>query len=530
MPFSTSKEPFSSVQLAKRDLAFIQADKQLMELIPFRDTLDGLRKKITARQKFPFFRKELTQALQKQYATLPDAHLTLPNIELLKLNQTFSVTTAHQPSLFTGPLYFIYKAASCIHLTEQLKEAFPSLHFVPIFILGAEDHDFEEINHLHLYNKTITWNKPIGGPTGQMTTEGLQPLIQQLAQMLPETKHRKKIIADLTASFNPEKKFAEATQEFVHRIFGKYGLVVLQMNAAELKQLAIPIFRKELLEQPSFQLVNQSIEQLKNIGFKPQAKPRALNLFYMTKNLRKRIVFENDLYRVLDTNISWTKTEILQKLDQSPESFSPNVITRPLYQELILPNIAYVGGGGELAYWQERHTQFQAFGISYPVLIRRNSALYVSPYILKQLQKIKLSTSDLFKDAKELTLQLDADKIDLSVEMEMNQLAALYDSLAQKAGLMDATLRTSILAEKAKQEKAIKKIESKLNKAYKQKNLNTILKIEKLQAKLFPNGGLQERYDNFLPIYADFGSEFIDFLVENLDPLRKEFLVIKPNN
>ena len=527
MTFSKSQVPYSSVPLAKRDLAFIQGNHQLMALIPFRDTLDGLHKKITDRQQFPFFRKELHCALHEQYATLPDADLSIQNIDLLQLNNTFTVTTAHQPSLFTGPLYFIYKAASCIHLANQLKDAFPSYHFIPTFVLGAEDHDFEEINHLHLYNKVIRWDKESGGSTGMMSTEGLQELIQQLALILPDTIHRQKIIADLTASFSPNKNFAEATQAFIHRIFGKYGLVVLQMNAPELKKLAIPIFRKEILQQPSFELVNQRIAQLKSIGFKPQAKPRELNLFYMTPNLRKRIVFENKLYRVLDTDISWTQAEILQELEQSPASFSPNVITRPLYQELILPNIAYVGGGGELAYWQERHTQFQAFGISYPVLIRRNSALFVTSYIQKQLAKIPLSPKDLFLDAKALMLQLDTNNIDLAVKDELTQLETLYNSLAQKANAIDVTLGTSILAEKAKQEKTIKKIEAKLNKAYKQKNQNAILKIEKLKSKLFPNGGLQERYDNFLPIYADYGQEFIDFLVNNLNPLDKRFLVIE---
>ncbi len=526
MSFSISKAPYSTVQLAKRDLAFIQADNQLMTFIPFQDTLDGLRKKITHRQQFPFFRKELCQALIKQYTPLPDAKRSLQNIDLLQLNNTFTVTTAHQPSLFTGPLYFIYKAASCIHLAHQLQTEFPTFNFVPIFVLGAEDHDFAEINHLHLYNKTIEWNKEAGGPTGLMSTDGLQPIIQELSNILPDTEHAKKIIGDLSSSYSADKNFAEATQEFVHRLFGKYGLVVLQMNAPELKQLAIPIFRKEIIDQPSFALINQTITQLKSIGFKPQAKPRELNLFYMTKDLRKRIVFKNGLYQVLDTKITWTQAEILQELDQSPESFSPNVVTRPLYQELVLPNIAYVGGGGELAYWQERHTQFQAFGLSYPVLIRRNSALFVSPYIQKQLNKIKLSASDLFKSSKDLALQIDTDNVELTVEKELDLLSHLYDSLAQKADSIDATLRPSILAEKAKQEKAIKKIASKLNKAYKEKNKNTISKIEKLQGKLFPNGGLQERYDNFLPIYADYGQDFIDFLVQTLNPLDKEFAII----
>ncbi len=528
MNFSISKVPYSTVPLAKRDQAFIHSDSALSPFIPFPDSSEGLRQKIDERRQFPFFRKELVLELQKQYAPLPHADACQKNLNRLLHNHTFTVTTAHQPSLFTGPLYFIYKAASCIHLAQSLRRQLPDYHFVPVFVLGAEDHDFEEINHLHLYNKTISWDIPHGGPTGALSTKGIQELIEQIAEILPNTIHTTKLIEDLKISYRSENNFAQATQEFIHRLFSPYGLIVLQMNSPALKKLAIPIFRKEIIDRPSFQLVKQQIDQLKAAGFKAQANPRELNLFYMTDDMRKRIIFDNGRFQVLDTPISWTPEKIIQRLHHSPESFSPNVITRPLYQELILPNIAYVGGGGELAYWQERHTQFKEFGISFPVLIRRNSALWVSTYLQNQLSKLHLSPTDLFRKPNDLLLLLGNQSPDLSVHDELLQLDKLYQSLAQKADLVDSGMRQRLLAQKAKQVKAIRQVEAQLHKAYKQKNQYQVNKLEKIQAKLFPNGSLQERHDNFLPIFAEYGPAFIEFLVQNLSPLDKQFLIIAP--
>lgn len=526
MTFSSLTIPFDTISLAKRDRAYIQSNPSLLSMLPFDDSLDGLRKKINNRKLFPFFRKELVEAIQIQHASLPHAPKTKNNIQLLENNNTFTVTTAHQPSLFSGPLYFIYKAASCIHLANLLQQEFPEFSFIPLFVLGAEDHDFEEINHLHLYNKVIQWNRPATGPTGMMDTNGLLKLIDDVQQILPKTENAQQIIQLLKESFKPNQSYGQATLGFVHRLFSKYGLVTLQMTDPKLKRLAIPIFRKEILEQTSFPLINKAIAQLKEMGFRPQAKPRALNLFYMTKNMRKRIVKDGHSYRVVDTNIQWSQTEILALLERSPERFSPNVILRPIYQELILPNIAYIGGGGELAYWQERYTQFQAFEISYPVLIRRNSVLWISPYTQKQLNKLKLTPVDLFQDTTTLLMQLDHSS-DLSVKKQLDHLTKIFDELSQKANDIDPALLPQILAEKKKQLKGINQIAAKFTKAYKQKNQIKIQKIDKLKAAIFPKGALQERHDNLLPIYADFGQVFIDYLVKHLNPLHKQFVIIQ---
>lgn len=86
----------------------------------------------------------------------------------------------------------------------------------------------------------------------------------------------------------------------------------------------------------------------------------------------------------MNTNIHWNEKEILEQLNKFPENFSPNVVTRPLYQSLILPDVAFVGGGGEIAYWIERKEQFNYFNVFYPCLIRRNSVLLVPKMLVKQ--------------------------------------------------------------------------------------------------------------------------------------------------
>ena len=95
--------------------------------------------------------------------------------------------------------------------------------------------------------------------------------------------------------------------------------------------------------------------------------PREINLFYLKDNQRERIVFEDNLYKVLNTEINWTKEDILNEVEKHPERFSPNVIMRPLYQEVILPNLCYIGGGGELAYWFQLKEFFRESRIPFPI-------------------------------------------------------------------------------------------------------------------------------------------------------------------
>jgi bacillithiol biosynthesis cysteine-adding enzyme BshC len=535
--------PFSAFpKLSKFDQAYSDRPHVFENFYKYPAHIDAFAQIMADKQQDKPDRVTLVSVLRKQYAAFATQNTeggVFQKIDSLLAENTFTVTTAHQPSLLTGPLYFVYKIFSTIRLAESLKEAYPQQNFVPVFVIGGEDHDFEEVNHAFVFGKKLVWNRsdtahrtPFGregGAVGMMQTNSLRAVLDELKPILGASENAQTIFELIEKAYTEHPIYHDATQALLHSLFGRYGLVVLNMNDADLKRLFIPIMAKEIKEQASKQLVGETQAALEQMGFKPQAYAREINLFYLRENLRERIVEENGQYRVLNTDYAWNSlSAILKEVEETPQYFSPNVVLRPLYQELILPNLAYIGGGGELAYWLERKTQFAYFGLNFPMLIRRNSVLWLDKSSQDKLTKLGVQLIDLVHDTEVLVKKYIAQQAEdpLSMEAEKNALSAVLDAVVAKAKAIDPTLEKTVLAEKAKQIQSLEAIEGRILKAEKQKHETSLNQVKALQQKLFPNGGLQERTDNFLPLYVKHGVAFFDTLYAHLNPLEKGMFVI----
>jgi bacillithiol synthase len=528
--------PFSALpMLAKTDRIYAEQNPILKNFYKYDVDLQSFAQVIADKSKEPIDRETLVSTLTRQYFHLDTVdggkEGILEKIALLADKKTFTVTTAHQPSLLMGPLYFVYKIFSTIHLAEKLKATYPENNFIPIFVIGGEDHDFEEVNNISLFGKKIVWQHGEGekGAVGMMNTASLKAVLDELKPILGDSESAQSIFKKIEKAYTTHAVYQDATQDLLNQLFGKYGLVVLNMNDAELKRLFIPIMKRELTEQLSKELVEKTQSELELIGFKSQAFAREINLFYLRENLRERIVEEGGIYRVLNTEISWnSQADILKELEDTPQYFSPNVVLRPLFQETILPNLAYIGGGGELAYWLERKTQFEAFGVNFPMLIRRNSVMFLDKGTQERLQKLDVQLTDLTDNTDVLVKKyVEKQATDpLSMAAEKTALSNLFDVVLKKAVAVDATLEKAVLAEKTKQLQSLDALESRTLKAEKQKHETALNQIKTVQQKLFPNGGLQERTDNILPIYLKFGDPFFDVLKANLNPLEQGIIVI----
>ncbi|MEY4935720.1 MAG: hypothetical protein RIS64_2079 [Bacteroidota bacterium] len=522
--------PFSDLQmLAKTDKAYAEQALDLRPFFKYPVDIQQFIQIINDKSKEVINRSVLVESLRKQYQKLQNPTLGSENIEKLLQNNTFTVTTAHQPSLLTGPLYFVYKIFSAIRLSEILKEKHPNFHFVPVFVIGGEDHDFEEVNFAKIFNKKLVWEAGEKGSVGMMQTKALKSVLAELKEILGNNEHAQTIFKIIENAYTQFDVYQDATQNLLNDLFGKYGLIVLNMNDVDLKRLFIPIMRRELVEQRSKYLVEAAQTQLEKAGFKAQAFARPINLFYLRDQLRARIVEINGVYSALNTDFTWTKDEILAELEANPQHFSPNVILRPLYQETVLPNLAYIGGGGELAYWLERKSQFKYFGLNFPMLIRRNSVLWLDKLGQERLDKLNIQLTDLTGDIdvfiKKYVTNSTYDLINLQTEKE--QFNQIFAAIAEKAKLIDPTLEKTVLAEQTKQLQVLVNIEAKLLKSEKQKQETTIQQIRTLAQKYFPNGGLQERTDNFLPFYVKHGTDFFEVLREKLNPLEQGMIVIQ---
>ena len=463
-------------------------------------------------------RKYLVDVIRSQYGELSGDISS--QLDLLLESNTFTVTTGHQLNLLTGPLYFIYKIVHAIKLAQELKESYPMYNFVPIYWMASEDHDFEEINHFNLFGKKIEWYTAQQGPVGLFDLDNWSSWQDELRTLFPNN------LPQLDELFSVYKgaNLADATRNLVHHLFGQYGLVILDATHPELKKLFRKTMAKEIMTNFSEKLVKETSSKLITAGIKPQVNPRPINLFFIEKGKRERLVLEEGRISI-PTLGSFSPLELIDLIDSRPELFSPNVVLRPLYQETILPNIVFVGGGGELAYWLQLKGVFEEIGQPFPLLNLRNSFQLIEKSHRDKLAKLSLSFEQLSDELeaiqKRYVLEHTANEIDFS---DINlMLDEIESNLKQKATLIDQTLGPMIGSEMSRIGKVLESIKGRLVKAEKQKFAQELGQIENLKHKLFPNNGLQERELNFLPFYLQFGDEFIRTLIDLSEPFNGDF-------
>lgn len=474
------------------------------------------------------YRKTLVDIIMKHYGDLSLSAATLTNVDLLRHDNTFTITTGHQLNLFTGPLYFLYKIISTINLTKQLKEEYPEYNFVPIYWMASEDHDFEEINYFNFKGKKVQWNSNQTGAVGHFETKGLDEVFDVISAEFGPGKNAEQLKEWFKEAYLNHTNLADATRYLANALFGKQGLVILDADDRDLKRLFIPQMKKELLEQTAFETVSETNKTLEDLGLTIQVNPREINLFYIHEGLRERIVEVDGTYSVLETDITWSKDELLKHLEEYPERFSPNVIMRPLYQEVILPNLCYIGGGGEMIYWLQLKSNFEAQGVTFPMLLLRNSALVKTTKQAEKLKKLNISDKDLFLERSSFINKKvrKISNIDIDFSEQIKHLEQQFKDLHQLAEQTDKSFLGAVNAQEVKQIKGLKHLEKRLLKAQKRKLKDQIERCTDLQEQLFPNQSLQERNANFSELYLEYGEDLIPKLMESLEPLKGEFVII----
>lgn len=474
-------------------------------------------------------RDTLVSSLTEQYKILKSSKATLNNIESLKRENTFTVVTGHQLNLFTGPLYFLYKIISTINLTKQLKKEHPKSDFVPVYWMATEDHDFDEINYFNFKGKKIRWNREAGGAVGELNTNGLDEVFKLLELEYGGSTNADELKDLFKKAYIEYDNLADATFYLANELFGEYGLVIIDANKKELKKLFVPILEDELLNKTSFKEVSKTVEKLSKENYSIQVNPREINLFYLSEGLRERIIETEGEYFVNNTDIKWNKDELLAHLYEYPERFSPNVMMRPLYQEVILPNLCYIGGGGELAYWLQLKTYFENVKIPFPMLLLRNSALLMTTKQKSKLESLKITYSQLFlkrntfinKKVREIS------NIDINFDLQKKHLQEQFDALYVLAKQTDKSFKGAVEAQEKKQLKGLGKLEKRLLKAQKRKLADEVLRMTEIKDALFPGESLQERNTNFSEFYIEYGDGLIKELLKNLEPLKQSFLIIE---
>ena len=432
-------------------------------------------------------RELLATVIQEQYTGLDLPPKAAENLQLLADPHTYTVTTGHQLVLFGGPMFTFYKVLHTIRLAEHLTATLPDHTVVPIFWIHTEDHDFEEINHYYTaFDEKHTYPAPFAGPVGEhLLTEAITPLIPQQYN------------GALAEAFQPGRSLADAYRRFMHELFGEYGLLMLDASDARLKAEFSEIFTQEIFQQESHKQVEAFSAQLVGKGYHQQINAREINVFYMDTTTRARLVqVGEDSFQVYGTDRTFTAQEMRQLIQEHPEKLSPNVVLRPLYQERILPNLAYMGGWGEISYWLQLKGVFEHFGVNYPLLLPRFSATLLKEDFVKEWEALGLPLSEVSTPLLILnqrilsTVWQDGELAQLEQELEQ-----VFDKIAHYLSSLSQTLPRSAVGQKVKNGHFFRNLEKKVHRVVKH-NEPIFRQVQELKEQVSPRNLVQERVLN----------------------------------
>jgi bacillithiol synthase len=461
-------------------------------------------------------RTVLVDSVYDQYGKLEMHPQVEKNLSALRKSSSRTITTGHQLCLALGPFYMVSKVCSAIALAAKMNQKDYSHEYVPVFWMATEDHDFDEINHLHLFNKPIEWDHSENGAVGRMNTDGIQAAIAQMAEILGEEFTDSDLHKLLVESYS-EENLAKATRRLFNDLFGEYGLIIVDGDSRSLKSLFIPVIQRELESSFSEPAIDQTSKQLVDAGYKRQINSRPINLFFLAEGYRERIVRKDNGFETVNGTYNWTKDEILSSVDRSPESFSPNVALRPVYQEMILPNVAYIGGGGEIAYWLQLKGVFDTMDLAFPALVVRESTLIINKNIGKKISSLGLSKEQLFSPVQDVVKSLLSSETP-NWEVLIQGISSAWIEVEKELELIDPTLSKSAASENAKSAGTLKALQAKALRAVKEKNDTQVRQVEAVNSWVYPNGVLQERYANMLQFGTSQIRPLIKYLIDEFEP------------
>ncbi|MDO5510985.1 MAG: bacillithiol biosynthesis cysteine-adding enzyme BshC [Weeksellaceae bacterium] len=524
--------PLQSLPTSKIIAAYLNQDSGIRNLYDRNPKLENYE--IHAREKIENYkhRETLVEVLQEQMQSLNLSEKQKLHLEKLASENAVTITTGHQLNLMSGPLYFVYKILQTVKTCDELNAKETDLHFVPIYWMATEDHDWDEVNNFEVNGVKFQWSgKESNTAVGKRPTEDVATHIIEFLQQLPDFTLTPNLQEIIEKSYAAESNFTNATKRLVQTLLGEYGILILDASDARLKKLFAGVMQNELIARNAQNLAEKNNEILQK--FSEQAFIREINLFYLTENKRERIVYEYTGFSTADGAKQWSEEEILQELQNNPERFSPNVILRPLYQECILPNVSYIGGGGEIAYWLQLKPIFENYDISMPILVVRNSLHFITQKDFSKFQKYGIKWHDFFESEDDFIKPMIEKNTELLTLLD-EKYAALKEHFAD---LRKIAVKTSPVYENmlnAQEQKQLNGYHKLRKRIYKSEALRMSVEVKSwkdLRDAVLPGGSWQERKQNMLGLYAEMGDQFFEEVYQAITPFDSQYHVIplKPN-
>ncbi len=465
-------------------------------------------------------RRVLVDVLKNQYRNLNLSEKQHHHLDALQEENTFTITTGHQLNLFSGPVFFIYKILQTIKLADFLSQN-SDKKFVPIFWMATEDHDFEEIDHFKTLQNVYQIKGKSGGAVGRIVIED-NAFIDEFEKEFKDDVFGTQLILLMKKAYQKGTTLTEATRILVQELFSEFGLLMIDGDDASLKNQMAEIFKAELQNRVTYEFSKENIEFLTQKYGKVQVNPREINLFYLSET-RDRILQKGEQFEIAGHD----KIFSFQELTEDWAKISPNALLRPVFQEKVLPNIAYIGGNAEIMYWLEMPNVFEKFGVEFPLLIPRNSMLFLPSKTYRKIEKSGLEMEDYFGNFQAKLNDKLLEKSSL-LEVLMSQESLLknnFEILKEKAFLTEKTFQNLIEAEETRQLKSFARMKKRLLRAEKIKQADRLDFLQRLYLEIHPSGNWQERVLNFSVFFAENGSAWLKTCYQEMD-VDKSMLIL----
>lgn len=461
-------------------------------------------------------RKALHAAMVRQNTGISDK--TDQNLAKLALKNTVVIVTGQQAGFFGGPFYTLLKTLSAIKWAEDLSARFPETNFVPVFWLEVEDHDFKEIavyKQPELQGLTFpeNENEAYFQISARTVPAHFSDFIDQVSSQLPETDFKAGFIEKLNNAFQSGKSFADAFLAFVRDWFADFGLLVLNPSDPEIKRLGLPVFTKELQTQIAGKSVTAQTKSMVERSIPVQLTPRSINLFMIRNGRRSGLeLLPDQKIKLAGTNEVLSSDEILNRILENPALISPNVVTRPLFQDTVLPTAGVILGPGEFSYWGQLQLAYQQTQTVMPICIPRTSGVFIEPAVQRLLEKFSITPEQIIKNPEWSEIEfrkLTGTDVASEFDQIKSELTALFSDRKTFVKSIDPTLEDPWNGLSARTIQTIEQFYSRLDKAVRKTQDVTVNQMKRLDANLLPDGIWQERSVSSLYFLVKYGPGLI---------------------
>lgn len=495
----------------------------------------------------PANRKATVDILRAQNESWNAPVAVMENIRLLSDQKTFAVVTGQQAGVLGGPLYSFYKTMTVLKLTEKLRREYPQYNFVPLFWVEVNDSDFAEMGFVKYADKTgnLKTLRLAENDDEVQVSFGRRPVAavieewqSRIREDFHDTDFKEAAIERFFAGYlSGDASYANGFAQMLMSFFGKHGLVLLNPGDARFIDLALPLFR-EVLDRSSElgQKMNERNAAISAAGYKPQVEflPRQTLLFFQdSAGRRVRIDQDPDgdfLLNYPGERRPVSNADLQAALNQGEGALLPNVTTRPLLQDTLLPTIAYVGGPGEISYFAQLAPLYQSFQMSMPVVYPRHSLTIVESKLQKPMRKHQLEYSAMLARRPDFVKAFIAQNADQTLFNARNdsevQIAAALNALQEAIQNHDQTLLNPLKKTRQNIEGSFRKLGDRIQRSLEEKNQVQIRQIEKVLDNLLPEGNYQERVINMLYFCIKYGNGFVDEIMEALpEDVRQHYVL-----